>query len=156
MQNMHLQLQTHPTRIIWFWKETVLPAVPTFQASQSRFSLCLFQNNLCAVDWLCVCCYSSRFIWLMTLLGDGCHEPPTNIPFLLLEKVPFMALLKRVAQLKNSWGPGLNTATKYFQWSSEVQRGRGRNTSHLQSSSPTTLRNTRMSKKPLTLQLHVM
>lgn len=48
------------------------------QAPQSRFSLCLLQNNLCATDWPCVCCYSSWFIWLMTLLGDGCHPIPVS------------------------------------------------------------------------------
>lgn len=59
----------------------------------------------------------------MTLLGDGCHEPSTNIPSLLLEKVPFMAILKRVGQLKNSRRQRLTMATKYFEWSSEVEWG---------------------------------
>lgn len=80
MQNMHLELQNYPTRMTWFWKEAVLPAGPTFQASQSRFSLCLLQNNLCAMDRMCVYCYSSWFIWLMILLGNRCHEPSTNVP----------------------------------------------------------------------------
>lgn len=96
MQNMHLQPQKYPTRIIWFWKEAVLPAGSTFQAPQSRFSPCLLQSNLCATDWLCVCCYSSWSIWLMTLLGGMYHEPSTNTPSLLLEKVPFLALLKKM------------------------------------------------------------
>lgn len=32
----------------------------------------------------------------MTLLGDVYHEPSTNTPSVLLEKVPFLALLKKI------------------------------------------------------------
>ena len=90
MQNMHLQLQNYPTRIKWFWKEVILAAGPTFQAPQGRFSPCLFQNKLSATDWLCARCYSSWCIRLLTLLDDGCHEPSSNTPSLLLDKVSFL------------------------------------------------------------------
>jgi len=58
--------------------------------SSGRLSLCLFQHKLSARDWLCACCYLSWLIWLLTLLGDGCHDPSANIASLLLDKGPFL------------------------------------------------------------------
>lgn len=158
MQNMHLELQNYPTRMTWFWKEAVLPAGPTFQAPQSRFSLCLLQNNLCAMERPCVCCYSSWFIWLMILLGNRCHEPSTNVP-----PIPVAGKSSLHGNFKES-GSGqkfLETRTDCghkILWMIIRSRVRKREESFtpskLISNNPQKYKD--VQKKPWTLQLHVM
>lgn len=140
MQNMHLMLQNYPTRIKLFWTEVILAAGPTFQAPQGTLSLCLFQKKLSATDWSCACCYSSWFIQLLTLLGDGCHEPSANTPSLLLDKVPFLPPSKK--RIPREWVRSEILGDKDRQWpwstlnnitqASEIQWGRGRSCSSLQ------------------------
>lgn len=141
IKNRHLQLQNYHTGIKSFWKEVILAAGPTFQASQSKFSPCLFQNNVSVTDWLCACCFSSWFICLLTLLGEGCHEPPTKTPSRLLDKVPFLPPSKkrilrewvRSAILGDKDQPWLWSTLNNVTQASEMQWGRGRNSSSLQS-----------------------